>query len=303
MFKKINRAYQAGGLRLVAAKTVDYTKNKFCFLFLRSLPLIFYRWLSVDNRLVKKIQSNLMLLDLTDEGINCELAATGVHEKESTAQIKKEVKPGMIVLELGANVGYYALIEAKLVGPTGKIIAIEPSPINLQLLHTNVLLNDLEDRFEFHHKAIGNKNSREKFYVSNRGNLSSFIKRDEGKFIHSIKEIDVEMQTLDSFLCERKIDYLRMDIEGFEWEALEGMQNLLSSSRAPRGMYIEVHSELLNHNGHSAKAFLEKLQEFGYDISRSFYRGRADISCASMQELLSHPRVEAGYWETFFIKK
>lgn len=303
MFKKINKAYQTGGLSTVVVKAIDYVKNKFNLLFLRSLPLVFYHWLAVDNKLVKKIQGNLMLLDLSDEGINCELAATGVHEKNSTAQIKKEVKQGMVVLELGANVGYYALIEAKLVGPAGKIIAIEPSPINLLMLHTNVLLNNLEDRFEFFHKAIGNKNSIEKFYVSNRGNLSSFIKRDEGRFIHSIKEIDVEMQTLDSFLGDRKIDYLRMDIEGFEWEALEGMLNLFSSTRAPKGMYIEVHSELLNHGGHSAKTFLEKLQGFGYDVSRSFYRGRNDISCSSMQELLTHPKVEVGYWETFFIKR
>ncbi len=105
--------------------------------------------------IVKEIQGSKMLLNLGDIGISQELFFTSVHEAESTKQTLEEIKTGMTVLEIGANIGYYALIEARLVGEKGKIIAFEPSPINMAAFKANVVLNNYDDRIETHNLGIG----------------------------------------------------------------------------------------------------------------------------------------------------
>ena len=79
-----------------------------------------------DFYVVKDIQGSKMLLNLNDAGISRELYFTGVHEPESTTQYKKELRPGMTTFELGANIGYYALIGARAIGDTGRIIDQRP---------------------------------------------------------------------------------------------------------------------------------------------------------------------------------
>jgi hypothetical protein len=67
-------------------------------------------------------------------------------------------------------------------------------------------------------------------------------------------------------------------------------------------MFIEVHSELLHRRNSSAKEFITHLAGHGYEVSKSFYRGRQDISVSSTSEILNHKLLEVGYWETFFRK-
>ena len=93
--------------------------------FREYLPLKF-----MGNEVIKTIQGSKMILNLKDEGISRELACYGVHEKNSTEEVKKIIKKGMKILEIGANIGYYALLETKLAGDTGHLYALEPSPSN-----------------------------------------------------------------------------------------------------------------------------------------------------------------------------
>ena len=69
-----------------------------------------------------------------DEGISSELIIYGVHEPLTTKLILSEVKPGMTILDIGSNIGYYAILESNLIGTTGKIYSIEPSPINFKII-------------------------------------------------------------------------------------------------------------------------------------------------------------------------
>jgi FkbM family methyltransferase len=260
--------------------------------------------MSADGFILKKVQNNMMMLDLNDVGISHELLLTGVHEALSTKQIRKEIKAGMTIVEVGANIGYYSLIEAQIIGDEGKIYAFEPSPKNFKLLTTNIALNGFEGIFETHPNGIGNKSETQKFFLLSKGNMSSFLHRKEDKVIKTEGAVDVQIIRLDDFFDSKEdtIDYVRMDVEGYEFEVLRGMEKILSSNRGPQGLFIEVHSELLNNIGSSCEAFLHYLRGFGYDISIARFRGKEELRVDSMEELLNHELREQGYWEVFFKK-
>jgi len=260
------------------------------------LKLIYLK--SNKGEIVKKIHGNPMILDLNDLGISRELALYGEHEHNSTKEVKKLVKPGMKILEVGANIGYYAVLETKLAGENGYLYAFEPSPFNFNLLKRNIELNKIKNA-EVYQKAAGAENEMAKFYVANKSNLSSFIKRDDMDMYRNGKIIDVEIIKLDDFLKNKDVDFIRMDVEGYEKEILRGIEETMKTQH-PKHFFIEIHSELLHKKNSSAGEILEYLNNFGYEVIRSFYRGSSKTMVSSTKELLNHPLLEVGYWETFF---
>ena len=254
-----------------------------------------------DGCVTRVVEGSKMVLDLRDAGISKELFLSGVHEPHSTPDFKAELLPEMVLLEIGANVGYYALIAATVLHPRGRIIALEPSPHNVRLLETNASLNGVEDVFDVHQVAAGREPGKLPFYVVSKSNLCGFVNR-EGQGIRLIDTLDVPVVTVDDMLAElgRTIDYFRMDVEGFEFEVVRGMEKTLSGEAAPAGGFIEVHSEILNRRGSSGRAFVEHIRGLGYEIKMARYRGRADTAVASNLDFLEHPLCETGYWEAFF---
>ena len=71
----------------------------------------------------------------------------------------------MTILDIGSNIGYYAILESKLIGSTGKIFSIEPSPQNFKLLQENLEIQDTNN-FQIFNLAIGNKNEKLEFLIS-----------------------------------------------------------------------------------------------------------------------------------------
>jgi FkbM family methyltransferase len=300
LLQKAGSAIKNDGIDKFIVKTVKFLFR--CgFLFFREyVPLKFLSYLSNKGEIIKDIQGNNMILSLKDFGISRELALHGFHEKSSTEQIKKMLKSGMKIVEVGANIGYYTLIEAKLIGKDGFIYAFEPSPRNFEFLKRNIILNKYKN-IEIYQKAIGSENGTSKFFVANRSNLSSLIKREDWAGLYNDNNgIDVEVIKLDEFLKDKKVDLIRMDIEGYELEVLKGLRYTLNSYNAPQYFFIEVHSELLYKQGYSAGEIIKYLENFGYSVTKSFYRGSSEVSVNNTRDLLSHPYLEKGYWETFF---
>lgn len=271
---------------------------------LKSMQIHKAKLLSKSCYIVKEIQGSKMLLDLNDHGISRELFFTGVHEPESTRQLKEELRPGMNILEIGANIGYYSLIEVKIIGETGHIIAFEPSEENIKTLRLNVALNNFQSNIETHQMAVGSENGQAKFYCTNKGNTSSLYNRETEGSIVTTDVIMVDVVSIDSFFKNRRdrIDLFRMDVEGYEYEIIKGMQNFLSSEIGPQKCFIEIHSRLLNENGYTTREFINFLESFNYKIKTARYRGKPDICTYSNSQLLEHQLCERGYWEAFFEK-
>jgi len=158
-----------------------------------------------------------------------QLVRYGIHEENETNLVKSKIKEGEIVVDIGANIGYYTLIFAKLVGTSGKVFAIEPEPHNFQLLQKNLKANSYQN-VTIEKKVISDKNGKMKFYISesNVGEHSIFpLTRDHKSFI------DVETETLDDYFhkkgIDKKISFVKIDVEGAEVAVLRGMSCILAN--------------------------------------------------------------------------
>ena len=103
-----------------------------------------------QRHVIRKVHNYEMVLDLYDQGLSRVLIFFGTRELDHKLILERELKEGMTMLDLGANIGYYALMESKLIGESGFIYALEPHPTNVDLLKTNIQLNKIDERIEVH---------------------------------------------------------------------------------------------------------------------------------------------------------
>ena len=108
-----------------------------------------------------EVQGHKMFLDSKDA---LGLSINEIYEPLETEFVKKEVKKGNVVLDIGANIGYYTLIFAKLVGENGKVFAFEPDPTNFALLKKNVEMNGYKN-VVLVQRAVSNKTGKLKLYL------------------------------------------------------------------------------------------------------------------------------------------
>jgi len=238
-------------------------------------------------------------------GTSSELLIFKTHEPLSTELISRTLKSGMICLDIGANIGYYVLLEKKLVGKEGKIIAIEPSPINFQYLKNNVGFQD-SSNVELFNFAAGDQNGNINFLIYENAANSCMVIPDGEESKWPGKVIKVPVRRIDSLLDEigiNKIDFVRMDVEGYEFNIFEGMQNTIRNSRPI--IQIEVHKSIMGMD--KTRNFLQGLKDNGYEVKAYIPReidtpmiGTAkDIKNYSMNELMQ--MLTAGSLPSFFM--
>ena len=223
------------------------------------------RWLT------RRIHNYKLRLDLTYPGLSRQVLIAGTREEQLKAVLEREIKPGATILDLGANIGYYTVMMCKLIGPAGKIYAIEPEPRNFDLLRQNIALNGMEGMVEARNVAAGERDGKAKFYVSEFSNLHTMlpISRD-GQRTPGIREDSfIEVDTVDpsEFLKgKRRVDLIRMDIEGFEVEVLNGLERAISEGLFDGKVVFEAHFPKYTDN-HSMKKTLQMLFRHGYSVT------------------------------------
>ena len=170
-------------LKMIREKLNNYGVKKLPLLFLRRVILlqsalflkfnIFYwfKRLIFGSVVVKDVNGFKMYLNLkSDTGISKDLFIFKKREYLSTDFLQNQnfINPGDVILDIGANIGYYALLESRLTGPRGMVYAIEPVLNNYYTLKSNVELNDIKNINMFK-LAIGNKNGKDYIYVAKMG--------------------------------------------------------------------------------------------------------------------------------------
>ena len=199
---------------------------------------------------VVNVQGFKMCLDLRVPGISRTLAIHGIREADHTEIFRRELEPGMVVVDIGANIGYYALIAARAVGHTGKVYCLEPDPRNISLLQKNVQLNSLGEIVEIHQIAASNRAGEATMFQAMASNLNTLVDRSHLKSSGTGKltgtEVPVPTTTIDQFLESRggMVNFIRMDIEGYEVEALTGMMQTLQNSPPPCKILLETHPQM-----------------------------------------------------------
>lgn len=215
-----------------------------------------------SNDLIVNVNGYKLALIPGDLGISSELMMFKTHEPLTTKLLSKELKKNMTCLDVGGNIGYYTLLESNIVGDNGKVIAIEPSPPNFQHLKKNLEIQDAKnvDAYNF---AAGDIDGSVNFLVYKESNGSFTIPDGETTDLPG-ELIKVPAKRLDTFLDELKIDhvdFVRMDVEGYEYHIIQGMKNIIKKS-GPM-FQIEIHASLLGKEG--TRKFLKEFQDNGYE--------------------------------------
>ena len=236
---------------------------------MKNILLLKYQRIVGSRYLKKKIFDFELSLITKDVGISQALYLYGERELQLKYILENEIIPGYRIIDLGANLGYYPLIEYKKLAGEGKIYAFEPSPKNYELLKRNIALNNADHLINVYPYAGGEKSGKEKFYLSTHSNINTMIPTEytTGKPSRGIggNYIEVEVIELSSFINDNgKIDLIRMDIEGYEVEVLRGLKKAIEENIFTGQIVFECHSPKYDDNKHSIREQLKMLFKNGY---------------------------------------
>ncbi len=206
-----------------------------------------------------RVQGHIMLPDAT----NClGLFDGGVYEPFETKLIKKNISKGDVVIDVGAHVGYYTLIFARIVGKRGKVFAFEPDPENFRILKKNVSMNGYKNVVLIN-KAVSNKTGKVKLYLckENAGDHRIFDSHDNRE------SIKVDAIRLDDYFKDYhgKINIIKNDSQGAEGAVIEGMPNILKKNQKLK-LFIEFWPFGLSMCGTNPENFLKMLLKSGFAI-------------------------------------
>jgi len=243
------------------------------------------KYLLRQKYLARRIHDYQMCLDLYDPGLSRDIAIRGTREEQLKYLIEREVHEGDVVLDIGANIGYYTIMLAKLVGCSGKVYAIEPEPKNFSLLNKNVELNDVGQIVETFNIAAAEKNGSGRLFISKRSNLHSFsaqLEQEEGGHGNSSGNfIVVATRDLTSFLHDKRpVNLIRMDIEGHEVEVIRGLESSIDGGSFSGKIVFECHFPRYN-SDHCIREPLRMLFAHGY---RARYLTSSDERSSKIRE-------------------
>lgn len=203
-----------------------------------------------------------MLVTL-DDAVQCTIAYYGEWEGLIHQALRKFVKPGDVVLDVGGHVGYSTLHFADWVGESGKVFVFEPMPGNVRRIESNLTLNGLRDRVEIVQAAVSDSAGEVEFAESsvlNSGMGAISVGRG-GRKVRTI--------ALDEWLARQRVDrvaLMKLDIEGAEILALKGLKGTLAAKKIG-ALMMEVHPQDLPKFGSSVQDVLNRLSSAGYQLT------------------------------------
>jgi FkbM family methyltransferase len=174
---------------------------------------------------------------------------------------EKIIKSGDVVVDVGSNIGIHTLYLSKLVGKMGKVYSFEPEPNNFALLKKNVEFNKCNNVI-VEQKAISNRTGKIKLSLSDSmaGHRISNSDSQENTII-------IDSVSLDDYFKnhDRKIDFIKIDTEGFDGNVIQGMKKIFAKSKN-LNMLTEFHSALLKNSDMSPKQFIELIEKNNFTI-------------------------------------
>ena len=268
---------------------------------LHRLHLIFYRVLIkiIPKRLILKIDNQKILVTTNDFGVSRRLILFGEHVPAITNFIKNEIKDGMVVVDVGANIGFYTLLASKRVGD-GKVYAFEPDPRCFDLLRENVQINNYENT-QCIQEALAEKSGVLSIYLDELVLSSTTISRQnlENNLSTNTKysgDLEVKKTTLDDYFKDinenRNLDFLKMNIQGAEGLVIAGAEETLKKSKN-----ITVLTEFwisgLKACGTNPTELLLKIKSLGFelypvkDLGEGFYNEGMDHKKYTIDNLIN----------------
>jgi len=179
----------------------------------------------------------------------------GGGEPEVQEALRQHLKPGMIFFDVGANIGFFSLLAARLVGKEGRVVAFEADPEVAGRLRDHVARNEF-GWVTVEQQAVWSE-PRTVYFA--RTDPATSPDRGLGHVVAAGTEetIQVDAVSLDDYVCtERAPDFLKCDVEGAEVEVFRGAERLLKEKRP--GIICEMHSE------ENQRVLVEEFSRLGY---------------------------------------
>jgi FkbM family methyltransferase len=217
-----------------------------------------------NTALCRVLGTYLMYVDTVDRSVSPRMLLDGYWEPWTTVALCKLVEPGMRCINVGANFGYFVLLLADLVGPTGRVNAFEPNPRAFELLRASVEVNGFAHRVTCEQLAVSDRTGRTQLHVADHCVGGGFVgdrerPTSDGAVLHrrELRTVDVEAVRLDDVVgAGQRVDLVIMDVEGSEAEVWSGMQRVRQDNPG-----IVVIMEYLYTRYAAPMAFLKELSE------------------------------------------
>jgi FkbM family methyltransferase len=200
-------------------------------------------------------------VDPGDTAIGSFLRKSGTYEPEVTKVIRHYLRPGHCFVDCGASFGFFSSLAGTIVGPQGTVISCEPGPQNQSLLLLNLMVNGITTA-EVHQVALSDRPGILRYGRSGaNGTIADFDGDPQQVGTYDL----VRSVTLDSIIGQRKVDMMKIDVEGAEGRVFRGAEQLLGRCR-PTLVFefsppsLEVTSEM------SGEDLLQFLMGTGYSL-------------------------------------
>ena len=180
--------------------------------------------------------------------------------------LKTQINEGDTIIDLGANIGYWTLFFAQLVGKSGKVFAFEPEPTLFEILKKNVEVNEFKN-ITLIQKAVSNISKKGKLFLSSNPNDHRIFDATGTR-----NSINIDTISLDEYFSSNdlQIDFIKSNIQGADFSAIEGSKNILEKSKNVKIM-AEFSPFMLVEFNKNPEDFLDLLLDddfFLYDLNR-----------------------------------
>ncbi len=231
---------------------------------LAKLLWIFYRIVKPEGIRRITVRGVDLCVDGHDEIIYPALVAYGTHDPEEYDLIMSLVRPGMTVLDIGANIGIYTVLCARLVGPEGRVYAFEPEPGTYALLSTNLEANHVSNTVAVA-AALSDREGTATLY-RDRWNAGGHTLLEDNITTQSQGSVQIETHTMDGYFGGKDVvaDFIKMDAQGFEGHVVRGGKEFLQ--RGTPTLLMEFWPEGLCNAGTDPERLLRELSDLGYRL-------------------------------------
>jgi FkbM family methyltransferase len=241
-------------------------------------PTAFSVQLTDEDAVLCNVGRVELLCDAADAAVTPGLRS-GTYEPHLTAVFERYCRPGTTVVDVGANLGYFSLLASKLVGPAGRVVALEPNSENCRLLLSSLRLNGTSNVDLL--PVAADEAPGWAYYATHVGSNGGLV--DDDNLLSHFGTV-VPTFRLDD-LVNGKVDFLKMDVEGAEGRVVRGAARIIEKDRPI--VTTELKEEMLQRvSGRSVADYLGYFGDLGYLPSLLDKESGAEKSYPSVQALL-----------------
>jgi FkbM family methyltransferase len=229
-----------------------------------------------------------VLVDTRDAMVTPWLVLDGLWESHVTGWLQDTLRPGQVFVDVGANIGYFTLLAGSLVGPEGKVVAVEAHPRLAELLQRNVIINGLHGFVTTWHRAAWSESTELKLHMrenfASNSSVGSVGPDALARLGDSEEIVGVSAVALDDLLADvPHVDVMKVDVEGAEVHVFTGLARTLAANPGITIMFEWSPAQIVD-VGDDPGALVDLLAGHGFHF-RLLETGLAPVDRAALLEL------------------